>query len=453
MRAVAVALLAALLAGCAEPPPPPSFLVVSLDTTRADHLGVYGHQQDTTPNLDALAARGVIFDQLVSVSENTLISHASLFTGLVPAAHGATHVGEGRALPPAARTIAQDFRDAGYQTAGFVAHGDWLTPAFGMDRGFDTFTSAYRDADAVLAEAAAWLEARDRSRPFFLFIHLFDVHSDAGPRPYEAPGDQAGRFTRGYAGPWSSWESQRVQGSAFLRAVSEGLVDVSAVDLEYLRDQYDEGLAATDARLGAFLDGPAGDLMDDTYVLVTADHGEEFLEHGRMLHSSFYDEVVRIPGILVPPRRDPDRLGPPRVVKDQVRLIDLRPTLARLAGIPRSAACQGVPLVDWLDGTRTSCPSGPATVYHQALRMDGFKLLRDKEGVRLYDLERDPGETRDIGQVPEHRERFQSMLTLLNELRDRDTVLGEQLRALGEADTPGADAVDTSQLEAIGYTR
>ena len=449
-----LALVVMLGAGaCSEPVSPPSFLVVSLDTTRADHLGLYGHDQDTTPNLDALASRGIVFDQLISVSENTLISHASLFTGLVPASHGAAYVGEGRALAPAAVTFADDFLRAGYQTAAFVAHGDWLTTAFGMDRGFETFSSAYRGADAVLDEAAAWLEARDRSRPYLLFIHLFDVHSDAGSRPYEAPEEFTGRFTSDYEGPLKDWETAPLRGSAFLQAAAEGEVSLDALDLEYLRDMYDEGLAATDAKLGDFFDGPAKEAMDEAFVLVTADHGEEIGEHGRMLHSAFYDEVVRIPGILVPPSNRADALGPPRVVKEQIRLIDIRPTLLSLAGLPRPARCQGVALVDWLDGTRTSCPAGPATIYHQALRQGGFKLIRNKGGVELYDLTNDPEEQVDLASVPEHKARVQQMIATLNALRDRDTKLGEELQAMGASPAPGHDAVSTEALKAIGYAR
>ncbi len=438
---------------CAEPERAPSFLVVSMDTTRADHLGVYGYQRDTTPHLDALAARGLVFDQMISVSENTLISHASMFTGLVPAAHGATHVGDGQSLPPAAVTIAQDFQHAGYQTAGFVAHGDWLNAAFGMDRGFETFSSAYRDADSVLAEAAAWLEARDRDRPFLLFVHLFDVHSDAGPRPYEAPAGFEGRYTSGYKGPWQDWDKQRVQGSAFLNAVSEGHVELQPADLAHMVDQYDEGLAATDAALGAFMDGPAREALDQAFVLVSADHGEELGDHGRMLHGSFYDEVVRIPGILAAPRRRPDSLGPPRVVTEQVRLIDVRPTLLALAELPRPARCQGVSLASWLRGARTNCPSGPAAVYHQVLRMGGFKLLRDRNGSRLYNLELDPGERSDLSGDPAHKQRFQTMVAELNEMRARDTALGEELQSLGESHVPGEEAAATEALRAIGYTR
>ena len=438
---------------CTEPAGPPSFLVVSLDTTRADHLGLYGHDQDTTPNLDVLGASGVVFDQLISVSENTLISHASLFTGLVPAAHGATYADEGSALAPAAVTFADDFLRAGYQTAAFVAHGDWLTSAFGMDRGFETFTSAYRGADAVLAEAASWLAARDRSRPFLLFLHLFDVHSDVGPRPYEAPEAFSGRFTSDYEGPLRDWETAPVVGSAFLQAAMNGEVSLDSVDLEYLRDMYDEGLAATDAKLGAFLDGPAKEALDEAFVLVTADHGEEIGEHGRMLHSAFYDEVVRIPGILVPPRNRPDVLGPARVVHEQIRLIDIRPTLLSLAGLPRPARCQGVALVDWLDGTRTSCPAGPAAIYHQALRQGGFKLIRKKSGVELYDLTNDPEEQVDLASVPEHKPRVQQMIATLNALRERDTKLGEELQAMGASPAPGHDAASTEALKAIGYAR
>ena len=453
---VAVGLLWAVAPGCAEHPRPSHVILISLDTTRPDHLGLYGYVRDTSPNLDALAARGVVFEEMITTSENTLISHASIFTGLVPAAHGATHVGEGRALPPGARTLAEDFQAAGYQTAGFAAHGDWLTPAFGMDRGFDVFTSAYRDGEAVLADARKWLDGRDPERPFFLFIHLFDVHSDPGPRPYEAPEGIAGRFTSDYDGPFADWGSSRAKGSAFLHAVMDGHVELSDADLAYLRAQYDEGLYATDAMLGHFLDelGPRDrDLLDDAWVAVTADHGEEFLEHGRMLHSSFYDVVAKVPGILVPPGRDPEAIGPPRHVPNQVRVIDLRNTLLDLAGLPEAERSQGVSLAPWLRGEANRSPAGAATVYHQALRGSGFKLLRTKDGLRLYDLTNDPGEQHDLSADPEHADRVASMNARLGKMQKNDTKLGELLRADGEAPIPGGDRTANETLKALGYTR
>jgi arylsulfatase A-like enzyme len=447
-------LAGALLTSCSERPSPPCFIVVSLDTTRADHLGAYGHFRDTTPVLDGLAARGLLFEQAITVSENTLISHASIFTGLVPAAHGATHVGEGSGLSPGARTVAEDFRDNGYQTAGFVAHGDWLNAGYGMDRGFESFTTAYRDAGSVLGEALEWLGKRDRSRPFFLFVHLFDVHSDRGPRPYEAPEGFRSRFTGGE--PLPSWADRPLGGSAYLSAVSLGEQTVDAAQLEQLRIQYDQGLAATDDILGSFFAQLDAEARAHSYILVTADHGEEFLEHGRMLHSSFYDEVVRVPLLMAPPEgatMEAARLGPPRRIKDQVRVIDIRPTLLELAGLPTAARSQGVSLVPWLAGERSENPAGPATVYHQALRQEGFKFLRTPQGRRLFDLRADPGELHNLAELPEHKQRADAMHTELNALRMRAQELGELLGSSEAMAGRAEDDAMNARLRALGYTK
>ena len=451
-RLLAGCLAALLLGACAEPEPPRSVLLISLDTTRADHLGVYGHSRDTTPHLDVLAGRGIVFDEVVAPSENTLISHATLFTGLTPVAHGATHAGDGQTLAPAVRTLAEDFQEAGFQTGGFVAHGDWLTAAYGMDRGFDTFTSSYRDAADVFADAEHWLGGLDPERPFFLFIHLFDVHSDPGPRPYEAPEGYAGLYTDDYTGPLADWDASPAKGSGFLKAAMDHDLPLTPADRQYLADMYDEGLRALDDELGAFFDR-LEPYLDTTWVAVTADHGEEFGEHGAYLHSTFHEGVVHIPGILVPPRRDAGVLGPPRHVPEQIRLMDFRPTLVGLLGLEPAARAQGADLSGWLTGEASDSPAGPATVYHQVLRKDGFKLLRTKEGLRLYDLRRDKGERNDLSGVPEHAERLKAMQQELIDLQRRDTELGQLIQNEAPAAVPGLDAVDLERLEAIGYTR
>ncbi len=455
-------LLALTLAACGEPARPPSLLLVSIDTTRPDHLGVYGYERDTTPALDALAAEALVFDQALTVSENTLIAHASLFTGLFPTTHGTTHRGDGWALHPAFSTIAEDLHGAGYQTAGFAAHGDWLTEEFGVDQGFDTWVCAYRPADEVLADARAWLDERDPTRPFFLFVHLFDVHSDRAGRPYQAPAPFGGRWTSDYDGPWSQWSPDALGGSSFLRAVMDGDVEADQRGIAHLRDQYDEGLAWTDDQLGRFLASLAPAERDDTWIAVTSDHGEEFYEHERMLHSAFYDEIVRVPLILAPPRRRAQAFGVPRRVDGQVSLVDLRPTLGALLGLPSPDDAQGVDLSRWLSGELSTCPAGPVPFYRFGLRHQGFKLVFDRGGPRLFDLTADPAEQHDLALRPRapatdddpHAVRQREMTAYLKRMEQWHSELREHLLQNADADAaPGMDPEADERLRALGYVR
>lgn len=424
-------LIALLPAACTRRTAPerPSFILVSIDTARRDAFGCNGYGRDTTPNIDALAARGLVFDRAVTLSCNTLISHATMLTGLHPAAHGATSKHGGVALEQSFITLAEDFQRAGYQTAGFTAHGDWLTARYGFHQGFDVFQSGYRSAEAVLSEARKWLLRRNPLKPFFLFVHLFDVHSDFGAAPYDSPPPFRGRYTGDYHGPLTPWEKQQVQGSRFLAAVRNGKIRITGRDRAYLKGLYDEGLAYTDDRLGAFL--RAAKPLRNTYLWITADHGEEFQEHGGMLHGTSYDEVVRIPSILVPLQGCTDTLGAPRRVAAQVRTVDLRPTLLALAGLPAPRVCQGSNLLPWLRGEVDTCPAGPAFLNdNRAVRYRGFKYIRN--GTReLYDLARDPGERRNLMQDPKVARGARKFEALLREQARKD-------RAIRDAHLRGA---------------
>ena len=439
-----------LFPACAEPVErvnPKSVILISMDTTRFDHMGLYGYSRPTTPILDAIGKRGLVFRNAVTVSENTLISHASLFTGLFPGAHGATpKTDELKPLPSSYRTIAEDFRDAGYQTAGFTAHADWLNVACGMHQGFDTFTSEYREANVLLEEVTEWLSEIDPATPFFLFIHLFDVHSDPIGRPYFAKKPFRGRFTEGYKGPLRKFiKDPKTTGSRLLRAIMNDEIEVDERDLDHLRGQYDEGLAYTDDELGNFLN--ALTILDDVHVVITADHGEEFMEHGTMLHSSLFDPVVHIPLIWIPPATEAKRFSSPRVIEEQVRLVDIRPSLLALCGIPIPEIMQGVSLIPWLEGKTTDCPSGPAPLYYLGIRHDGFKWL----GGRLYDLEADPEELHDVAGEEQHRTRIQGLRSYLKNQEKVDRIIRDAHREDAKGERTELDQAAKDRLRALGY--
>lgn len=344
-----------VLAACARDPAaqpsktPRNVLLVTIDSLRADHVRAYGDGEAQTPALDALAAGGVRFDHAYAAAPLTLPSHASLMTGRYPPRHGArTDAGH---LDPAALTIAEAFRRAGFATAAFAA-GPPLDRRSGLDRGFESYTVGGQDS-----HAETWLDAH-RDRRCFVWLHLFDPHA-----PYGNPADRA-----------------RVARPAI--------------------DRYDDDVAAADARL-ARLVRFLGPRLRDTLLAVTSDHGEAFGEHGEVTHGLFvYDTTLRVPLILNGPPLDGGR-----VATDPVSLVDVAPTIATLAGLGRFES----------DGENlpTSAPraptSSPRAVYAEtyaplsdygwsplrALRRGDWKYI-EAPRPELYDLKSDPGETRNL---------------------------------------------------------
>ena len=202
-----------LLSGCgASPPPgperPPSVLLVSIDTLRADRVGAYGYERDTTPFLDRLAGESFLFERAQSPAPYTLVSHMTMLTGLHPRQHGV--LGEGQALTPAFPVLAERLDEAGYQTAALFFPG-WIDQRFGFHRGFDLFVD-HMNAEQAGEHFQDWLDGVDPSEPWFLFLHLFDVHStnlDASTEPlYDAPPPSIGCSWPTPPTAWPGWRAR-----------------------------------------------------------------------------------------------------------------------------------------------------------------------------------------------------------------------------------------------------
>ncbi|MBI5363284.1 MAG: sulfatase, partial [Planctomycetes bacterium] len=319
-RGVAAARLAlpvgALLAACARTDPRPNLLLVTLDTTRADALGCYVMRPGLTPNLDALAARGVVFERARTVAPLTLPAHASMLTGLVPPRHGARDNGL-VPVPSKARTAAELLAEAGYATGGFVSAAV-LDPAWGLAQGFEVFDAPpppppesvvhmeERAGSATVARALAWLGARDEARPFFAWVHLFEPHAPYAPAP---------EFLA------------RANGDAYLGEV-----------------------AAVDHEVGRVLDALRGSgELERTLVLVVGDHGESLGQHGEPTHSVFcYEPVLRVPLVVQLPggARAGERS------KATVSVVDVLPTLLDAAGVALPPGLDGRDLLQPPDPAR-----------------------------------------------------------------------------------------------------
>jgi arylsulfatase A-like enzyme len=339
-RVLSIAALALVTAlACARGDTPASVLLITLDTTRPDHLSCYGYERRTTPNLDRFSMEAVIYTRAWSTSSWTLPAHASLFTGLFPAAHGAHFDVEGDAsirqikagaLDERFETMAELLTARGHRTAAIVG-GPWLDRSFGLLQGFeyvedDVEGLAGRRAGVVTDLALEWLERVDEDRPFFLFVNYFDPHLPYDP----ASGFDDYPLARASFDPSRRWRDAEAGSDPFSERERATLID-----------RYDGEIRAVDHELGRLLRAlRARKDGDRTLVIVTADHGESFGEGGRYLHNTWLsEEQLRVPLLI----RYPDWRGAGSRDDSTIQLVDLLTVVAREVGLDLSAGVQGLP--------------------------------------------------------------------------------------------------------------
>jgi len=400
---IPISLLIALAIGCAEEPGPkspaegrPNLLLISVDTLRADHLDLYGYERTTAPNLARLAADGIVFERAWSQAPWTLPSLASLHTSLYPSQHGAL-LKEG-GLSDDVVTIAEVLRDAGYRTAAVSSHV-FAGSRRGFAQGFDRFDeSQIRGHDAVTSSAindvaSGILEDFSRSgstAPFFLWLHYFDPHFSYVRHP---------EF--GFAGSYSGQlDSPSIRMGHLKRLHEHG--KLTKDDHDFAVAVYDEEIAFFDAALGRLLGALARlGLADETLIVVTADHGEAFMERGRYFHGKdVYEELIHVP--LVIGGAVPEALRGRRI-RSRVEVASVPATLAEIAGVEGSRF-QGSSLLAAArsDAAATQvfsegCFAGGESGRKIAVARDDWKLIfrLDDGGYELYDLATDPSEQHD----------------------------------------------------------
>ncbi len=418
-------------------------VLVVVDTLRADHLGVYGYGRPTSPELDRWAQKGRVFDHAYATSPWTLASVGSLYTGRLPERHGAGFKFRRRSfssLDPAVPTLAEMFGAQGYSTAAIITNV-YLGRTFGLDRGFATVIDLAGDesappatADAVIDRALDWLAKRSSGEPFLLYLHLLDPHL-----PYGAPPPDRGRFTRGYSGPLELPFDR-------LRQVRSGALRLTEADRDFIVGAYDEEIAFVDRQLGRLFVGlEAAGLLESGLILLTSDHGEEFLEHGGFEHGhAMFQEVLKIPLIVWGEGIESGRAEMP------VSLVDVLPTLSEAADLSRPRDVDGASLWGALSRGEELRPARPIAAQwtiqgpqQQALVAWPFKAVVNLRSGRahLYDLAADPSEGRDLADADQLR-----MRELVAELR----------RALADR-RPAEDTAATlddrteRQVRALGY--
>jgi len=367
-----------------------NLLLVVVDTLRRDHMSLYGYPRATTPALDELAARSMVWDQAVSSSSWTMPSTASLLSGLWPTEHGVT---DGQPLPAEVATLADRLQREGFTTVG-VSANPLVGRGEGFAQGHEHFVHVPWARAETLSRLLSDLLRIDPGSRWYAYAHFIDPHD-----PYDAPGE----LSRAFGDPDLHVERSELQ--ALAKQVNFGGEEVEhdAGMLRSLVDSYDEEILYWDQAFGAFLAALDTDgLLDDTIVVVTSDHGEEFLEHDRLKHGlQLYEETVGVPLLihapgLVPPGRERSLPVEPRLLPDL--LVELLQADGPVSAerLTRSLKPRGN-LVYMHTGHAHATPGGPRTDL-LALRNGRWKLVEmPVSGWRgLFDLEVDPGETRNL---------------------------------------------------------
>lgn len=382
-------------------------ILVSLDTLRADRLGCYGHFRPTTPHLDRVAAQGTLLMEHFSPHIPTYPGHTTMLTGRDVYAHHVT--GQSAAFEPPADMpmLAERLKDAGYWTAAADNLGKWFTRGFDMVETYAWDTSLkreWRKGEAVLeASLSALNVAADQAQPFFLFLHFWDPHTPyLPPAPFDRmffEGDERDPTNRSMDAVWAF--------EPFKWYFHEWMPGVT--DIEFPKAQYDAEIAYMDACLGHVLTRLEElDLVDDTLLVITTDHGEELDEHGCWFdHHGLYDTNTRIPLIL----RLPGAVPAGRRVHGLTRSLDLVPTILDYAGVA-AEPLDGISMRPLIEADGPGVSRGTCDAIHmtentwmkkRAVRTHAWKLIRalepDPHGfpeVELYNLSEDPEEQRNV---------------------------------------------------------
>ena len=397
----------------------PNVLFVSVDTLRADHLGTYGWKRPTSPNLDAFAAKSVVFERAQSSSSWTLPSLTSLMTSLLPSTHRCEK--DSSRLDPSYTTLAEVLRDAGYDTA-IVASHYFLNAGHGLQQGFTRVDTRILQDDFAITSpqvtdwGVSWLEEKAAAKedvPWFLWLHYFDPH--APYLPHEGISEQFG---------------------------TEKKIDL-----------YDGEIAFTDRHLGRFFETfERLGFADNTIVVIVADHGEEFGEHGYEGHGyDLHEEVVHVPLIVRAPGIAPGR------VPDVVPTVDIFPTMLDLCGLKPVGDIEGRSLVPLLRGEKEAPREAVSECKWKygsdiaSVARGSWKYIdstRQADGVRkmLFDHSADPAESRNA--LAEHSDVVAELRSGLRARQERAKALGASYERHPTSDLPPAEQ---ARLQQLGY--
>lgn len=425
-------------------------LLVVVDTLGTEHLGLFNPKLTDTPNLNRLAKNGVLFKRAYSAAPWTKPSIASIMTSLFPSEHKVN--GLNSLFRPELQTMAELFKAEGRPTAGFISH-TLIDAKTGYNQGFDEYkivkfkgnvhdsTTSHQVTDLALdwLKRQGYPASTSDKKPFFMFLHYFDPHFNY---QHHAEFDQ----TSGYKGPLTAGMG--------LRALRRAIPTMTKSDIDFLVGLYHEEIAYTDKHIGRLLDNlAASGLSKNTIVILTADHGEEFMRHGKIGHTAtLFDELVHVPLIFSLPG-----VFGPKVVEESVTTIDILPTLFSIQSdsavkpewrgisLKPYLTGQGAPPKDRYFYSEVDFRSSGIKAYKVGVSHQSFKLVYDKptKVYELYDRAKDPEELHDIAQqnpkmvaeltkkIEEFRSKFQPEGAAPSEEIERSPEEIQQLKSLG----------------------
>ena len=428
-------------------PTRPHVILISIDCLRADHVGVYGYERNITPTIDAFATEADVFENAVAVSAWTLPTHMSMFTGLTPSYHG---VNRTRGLSPSTFYLPQVLAEAGYETTAVVS-GAYVSQAFGFARGFHRYLSLHQPEAKQTVDDALDVLARSSGRSTFLFLHFIDPHW-----PYRPPMDLLEKLGPAPENPENI--------DALLDKVQDR-VPPTGSDVEDVIRLYDAEIADVDRELGRFFTGLEElGMLSSSLVIITADHGEAFYEHGYWGHTqTLYEEMIRIPLTV----KWPDGRSSGRASR-YASQVDIVPTVLEAVDLAEAlpSSAQGTSLSDRMDDDKTASAqkivsetifaSSDTTSKRVSFRSARWKYIATyvgpppdaihvdtMESRELYDLDSDPGERDNVTTSPLLDDFEQRLHAYLEEAGDfletresqREVILDEELierlRALG----------------------
>jgi len=442
---------------------PKNIVFISLDTLRADHLSCYGYERATSPNMDMWAKKGVLFKKVISQSQITAPSHMTMFTSLFPSVHGVSMgltIESVSTLPLQFITLPQILQNQGLKTAAFTGGGQ-VAAEIGFGRGFHIYKENMGViTDENLEQVIDWVR-KNKNKRFFLFLHTYQIHD-----PYLPPPPYNKKFGKEYKG-WiiDNWKElkQLAKGDDYIKVsyyfwggsknwTPEGKIKIKNFckeDIQHMIDLYDGEIAYTDHKIHQFIQElEKMNLLKDTMIIITSDHGEEFMEHKGFRHKDLYFEDVTVPLIMIWINHFPSG----KIVREQIRLLDLMPTILDTLNISIPKFCQGQSLVPFIEGKRKFLPalSESPFGYRKALRTEMWCYIEDgKVRKQLFCRQDDPSEKRNLAYLKAHvlTELHNQIVSIL----DKNEVLKQSILKKEKPLIKKLSKETIEKLRALGY--
>lgn len=386
-------------------------IIVAYDALQAKHVSHLGYHRKTTPMLDQFASQGVAFSNTFSVAPWTIPSYMSIFTGMYPSEHKLVNkwakysrteqvIAHLKDFSPNVKTLAQVLKEQGYATGAFTGDSG-VSSNYGYDQGFDIYLDdiIFGPVDGYRNEALSWLN-ENKDNKIFMFLHGYDSHGQFG-----IPEDYTGEFMdKNYKGPYKGTALE--QRDLREKGLKEGRIYLEPADVDFWRSWYDSKILDADKRVADFWSQLKKiPLKNNTIVIVIADHGTEFYEHNRFDHGfTLYDELVHVPLVFNVPG-----IKQGRIIPEQVRSIDITPTIIDLIGVnpgeQYKSQLKGDSLVPFLKGEKAESrdvfleTDFRRYTYKRGIRTtDGWKYIVTLENgnEELYNLKNDPNEKNNV---------------------------------------------------------